>query len=209
MVNKVQIRFPPVLYEWFIENFPIPTSWYESRTAFARTTAVMSIVGYILGLGDRHCENILCDEDTGRALHVDFSCLFEKGLDLEVPECVPFRLTQNMVDALGPYGYDGPFRRCCEITLKILRENEEVLLPFLETFIHDPLVDWTRKKSSKARGAPSTPEEALERIKKRFRGTTAADSFALSVDAQVDGLLKEATDLRNLSAMYIGWSAMW
>ncbi|KAK7207679.1 hypothetical protein BZA70DRAFT_271921 [Myxozyma melibiosi] len=214
-VDKILPMFPPVLYEWFIENYPVPTSWFDARTAFARTTAVMSIVGYILGLGDRHCDNILCHEDTGRALHVDFSCLFEKGLDLEVPECVPFRLTQNIVDALGPYGYDGPFRKCCEITLKILRENEEVLLPFLETFIHDPLVEWSSRKKSSSRAlssrnlAPSTPEEALERMKKRFRGSTADDSFPLSIDAQVDGLLKQATDVKNLSAMYIGWVAMW
>lgn len=31
-----------------------------------------------LSLGDRHLENILLDENTGDAIHVDFNCLFEK-----------------------------------------------------------------------------------------------------------------------------------
>lgn len=57
----------------------------------------MSIVGYILGLGDRHGENILFDSNNGDTVHVDFNCLFNKGEQFEVPEVVPFRLTHNMV----------------------------------------------------------------------------------------------------------------
>jgi hypothetical protein len=29
-------------------------------------------------LGDRHCENILLDYNSGDVVHVDFNCLFEK-----------------------------------------------------------------------------------------------------------------------------------
>lgn len=36
--------------------------------------------GHVLGLGDRHCENILFLETDGRIVHVDFSCLFERVL---------------------------------------------------------------------------------------------------------------------------------
>lgn len=38
----------------------------------------MSMVGYILGLGDRHGENILFDSKCGDCVHVDFSCLFNR-----------------------------------------------------------------------------------------------------------------------------------
>jgi serine/threonine-protein kinase ATR len=43
----------------------------------------MSFVGYVLGLGDRHSENVLLDATTGAAVHVDFNCLFEKALSQE------------------------------------------------------------------------------------------------------------------------------
>ena len=36
------------------------------------------MVGYILGLGDRHGENILYDSTNGNSVHVDFNCLFGK-----------------------------------------------------------------------------------------------------------------------------------
>lgn len=57
--------------------------------AYARTLAVMSMIGYVLGyviltshsnrrLGDRHGENILFDTLTGDTVHVDLNCLFDK-----------------------------------------------------------------------------------------------------------------------------------
>lgn len=43
----------------------------------------MSIVGYILGLGDRHGENILLDSTNGGVVHVDFNCLFNRVLQIK------------------------------------------------------------------------------------------------------------------------------
>lgn len=37
------------------------------------------MAGYILGLGDRHGENISLDSTCGDVVHVDFNCLFNKG----------------------------------------------------------------------------------------------------------------------------------
>ena len=51
---------------------------YSSRLAYSRTAAVMSIVGYVLGLGDRHGENVLFDSTNGDCIHVDFNCLFNR-----------------------------------------------------------------------------------------------------------------------------------
>jgi len=50
-----------------------------------------------------------------------------------------------MVDALGVAGCEGVFRRVCEIVLEQLRSNRETLMSVLDTFIHDPLVEWSRK----------------------------------------------------------------
>lgn len=108
---------------WFLETFPEPTAWFAVRLNYARTVAVMSMVGFILGLGDRHCENILLDVNTGEVVHVDFNCLFEKGKTLEYAERVPFRLTQNIVSALGVTGVEGVFRVSCELIFDILKKS--------------------------------------------------------------------------------------
>ena len=37
----------------------------------------MSMVGYILGLGDRHPSNVMLNRVTGQILHIDFGDCFE------------------------------------------------------------------------------------------------------------------------------------
>ncbi|KAJ1866049.1 hypothetical protein LPJ78_002145 [Coemansia sp. RSA 989] len=213
--DKVLPLFPPVLYEWFMREFACPRTWLQARQTFTRSAAVMSIVGYILGLGDRHCENILLDQRSGAAVHVDFNCLFEKGMTLETPEKVPFRLTHNLVDAMGATGYEGAFRNTCELTLRLLREHYEALMSVLESFLHDPLVEWSKrntranKRASAAIVVDGQPNaqatRCLESIRKKLEGNPL-NMIPLSVEGQVDMLIKEATDLENLSSMYIGWA---
>lgn len=63
---------------------------------FYGSVAVISIVGYILGLGDRHLDNILVDFSSGDVVHIDYNVCFDKGLRLKIPEIVPFRLTHTI-----------------------------------------------------------------------------------------------------------------
>jgi ataxia telangiectasia mutated family protein len=59
----------------------------------------MSIAGYVLGLGDRHIQNILFDKTSGEIIHIDLGIAFDQGKLLSTPELVPFRLTKNIGDA--------------------------------------------------------------------------------------------------------------
>lgn len=104
----------------------------------------MSMVGYILGLGDRHLDNILVDFCTGDVVHIDYNVCFDKGLRLKIPEIVPFRLTQTIQAALGLTGVEGVFRANCEAVLKALQNNKDLILMLLEVFVWDPLVEWMR-----------------------------------------------------------------
>ncbi|KAJ3333865.1 hypothetical protein HDU76_002191 [Blyttiomyces sp. JEL0837] len=209
-------KFPAVFHEWFLETFPEPTRWFGSRITYASTIAVMSMVGYVVGLGDRHGENILFDEKTGACVHVDLNCLFEKGKTFEKPEVVPFRLTHNMVDAFGIAGTEGVFRKSCEISMRILRNNRESLMAVLETFIYDPLCEWSKKSaaslSHKSLAKDQTGEIENEEAVKHLRTVDyklkgiIKDGLPLGVEGQVKELIAEATDVRNLACMYIGWT---
>ena len=81
-------------------------SWWQVTQLYTRSTAVMSMIGYIIGLGDRHLDNILIDMTTGEILHIDHNVCFEKGKHLRVPEKVPFRMTPNIEAALGVTGVE-------------------------------------------------------------------------------------------------------
>lgn len=206
-INRVLPRFPAVFHEWFVDMFPEPGAWFAARLRYTRSCAVMSIVGHVLGLGDRHGENILFEEGNGGTFHVDFNCLFDKGLTFEKPELVPFRLTHNMVDAFGAYGCEGPFRKSCELTLRILRQHEDTLMTILETFLYDPTTDFIGKKKKQVSLVPDTPEGVLESVRNKVRGLLPGESLPLSVEGYVDELIIQATDPERLAAMYIGWCA--
>lgn len=207
--EKVLGQFPPILHKWFVQQFPEPSTWFAARLRYTRSCAVMSMVGTILGLGDRHGENILLEEGNGGTFHVDFNCLFDKGLTFVRPERVPFRLTHNMVDAMGIYGYEGPFRKSSELTLKLLRQHEETLMTILEAFVYDPTLDLLKKPEKKKKeGAfvvPQTAQGVLDSIQRKVRGLLAGESVPLGVEGQVDELIKQATNLTYLASMYIGW----
>ncbi|KAJ3496050.1 hypothetical protein NLG97_g2953 [Lecanicillium saksenae] len=200
-------RFPPLLPLWFIQQFPNPSAWFAARLRYTRSCAVMSMVGTILGLGDRHGENVNLEEGNGGIFHVDFNCLFDKGLTFAKPERVPFRLTHNMVAAMGIYGYEGPFRKSSELTLSILRQQEETLMTILEAFIYDPTLDLQKEKRSRKSDAvvKLQPQSVVDSIKRKVKGLLPNESIPLSVEGQVEELIKQAVDPRNLTAMYIGW----
>lgn len=83
-------------------------TWWNQMNNFVRTLAQWSMMGYFIGLGDRHQENILFSEDM-KFIHIDFEYNFDQGLGLPFPEWVPFRLTKCLVEPLGILGEFGLF----------------------------------------------------------------------------------------------------
>lgn len=202
---------PPVLHQWFDQTFANNQDWYQARTLFTQSTALWSMAGHIVGLGDRHAENLMIDTKRGELLHVDFACMFDKGETLEVPERVRFRLTQNLVDGMGVLGADGPFRANCEIALRCQVKNKNAVMSVVETLLHDPLVEWTSRSS---RGRSVDPTRLIDRVARRLDGfldlfsvPREKDTMALNVEGQVSKLISHSSALENLSEMYTWWMA--
>ncbi|KAF2929772.1 hypothetical protein DAI22_05g082400 [Oryza sativa Japonica Group] len=117
--------------------------WLERRTNYTRSLAVMSMVGYLLGLGDRHPSNLMLDRYSGKILHIDFGDCFEASMNREkFPEKVPFRLTRMLVKAMEVSGIEGTFRTTCENVMQVLRTNKDSVMAMMEAFVHDPLINW-------------------------------------------------------------------
>ncbi|XP_008053488.1 serine-protein kinase ATM [Carlito syrichta] len=229
-------HFQPVFRYFCMEKFLDPAVWFEKRLAYTRSVATSSIVGYILGLGDRHVQNILINEQSAELVHIDLGVAFEQGKILPTPETVPFRLTRDIVDGMGITGVEGVFRRCCEKTMEVMRNSQETLLTIVEVLLYDPLFDWTmnplkalylqqrledepelqptlnadnqqckRNLSDTDQSLNKVAERVLMRLQEKLKGVE--EGTVLSVGGQVNLLIQQAMDPKNLSRLFPGWKA--
>ena len=228
--RKICDRFHPVLRFFFTDRFLDPEDWFEKRLMFSRSTAAISMLGYILGLGDRHGQNILLDEKTGEVVHIDLGIAFETGRVLPIPEVVPFRLTRDLVDGMGITGTEGVFRRCCEFMLGALRKEEYSIMTILDVLRYDPLYNWSvsplrmKRLQDDQMGVEMDDTVAGEIRDKAVAGSTSSErkdeeaeraltvvrkklSKSLSVTATVNELIEQATDPKNLAVLFAGWAA--
>ncbi|KAI6709508.1 hypothetical protein JHW43_007959 [Diplocarpon mali] len=216
-------RFQPAMRYFFTEKFTDPDEWYVKRLAYTRSTAAISILGHILGIGDRHGHNILLDSKSGEIVHIDLGIAFEMGRVLPVPELVPFRLTRDIVDGMGITKTEGVFRRCCEFTLEALRKESSTIMAILDVLRYDPLYSWSaspvriakiQQGQSAALAAevenPGERKEAVNEPGEADRALTVVKkklSKTLSITATVNDLINQATDEKNLALLFSGWAA--
>lgn len=174
--------------------------WLDRRTNYTRSLAAMSMVGYILGLGDRHPSNLMLDRITGKIIHIDFGDCFEVAMQREkYPEKIPFRLTRMLVNAMEVSGIEGNFRFTCENVMRVMRESKDSVMAMLEAFVHDPLINWrllTPNKASPVRSpaasdassgseSESVPSHSMEAMSQRMhsiRHSSLVDYSTLEVE---------------------------
>jgi len=169
-------------------------------------------VGYVLGLGDRHLSNILVDNSTAELVHIDLGIVFDAGKLLNFPEVVPFRLTRDLVDAMGTCGFEGTFKRCCEETARVLRNNEDMLLTVLEVLVYDPLWSWTlsSEKQRRLRTAKSVDSSSSRRNTRKHSNSSngVEDEHKLNDEVNTKGQTVITTVKQKLRGTEMGGVAM-
>lgn len=96
---------------------------------YTRSFAGYSVITFVLGIGDRHLENILLARD-GRLMHIDFGYIL--GNDPK-PFPPPMKINAEMVEVLGGPQSTGfvEFKAYCCSAYNILRKHAAVLLNVL------------------------------------------------------------------------------
>lgn len=175
---KYRKEFPHSIYEEVLERMVsampheliVNNLWFKSphsmdfylRTReFIRTCATTSMVGYVIGLGDRHPDNILLDASTGRVTHIDYNVCFELGYRLSIPEQVPFRLTPNIIHAFGFAGLEGGFKRSCERILDHMKEHKSIILHHLDPVNLHFMIDVSRRGTATVGTRCSADNESI------------------------------------------------
>ncbi|CAI5463926.1 unnamed protein product [Closterium sp. Yama58-4] len=124
---------------------------------FIRSCAGYCVTMYILGVGDRHLDNLLLCTD-GRLFHIDFGYIF--GRDPK-PFPPPMKLCKEMLDAMG--GASSPeyvrFRSYCCEAFNILRASSRLFLNLFHLMAHASIPDI----------ASHDPDQLLTKLQQKFR----------------------------------------
>ena len=84
---------------------------------------------YLLGVGDRHLDNLLLDKCSGAVVPIDFGHAFGSATQLlPTPELMPFRLTQQICSCFSPLGVDKLVRDVMENAAgkEVVPSSEEI-----------------------------------------------------------------------------------
>ncbi|CAF2040491.1 BnaA09g14140D [Brassica napus] len=123
---------------------------------FIKSCAGYSVITYILGIGDRHLDNLLLTDD-GRLFHVDFA--FILGRDPK-PFPPPMKLCKEMVEAMGgaESQYYTRFKSYCCEAYNILRKSSNLILNLFYLMAGSTIPD-----------IASDPEKGILKLQEKFR----------------------------------------
>lgn len=181
-----------------------PYEYFDRKRSFTHSFALSAIATYVLGLGDRHCHNILLDKKTKELINIDLNLIFDQAALLRISERVPFRLTRNILQVLFTSG-EFQFNAQMEAIFHALKQKKESLLVLISMFRHDPIHRWAilSRAGMSPEGAFSDYASILKRFREKLDGVE--DGFWVSNRAHVRYLIQKATDVGNLATIFPGW----
>jgi phosphatidylinositol 3-kinase len=131
---------------------------YMCTTIYSNAARIAGycVITYILGVGDRHLDNLLLSPD-GFLFHVDFG--FILGRDPK-PFPPPMKLCKEMIEAMG--GANSPhyakFRQYCYTAFTTLRRNANLILNLFALMVDANIPD-----------IKIEPDKAVFKVQEKFR----------------------------------------
>ncbi|EAY19275.1 PIKK family atypical protein kinase [Trichomonas vaginalis G3] len=178
--------------------------WITRRVEFTVSLAIGSVVGYVIFLGNRNPSNILMNINSARISHINFSSALstiKEEICADSGKQMPFRLTRMFINALELSKTEGSFQHISEAILSLLQQNKEDILSILEIFVKDP--------SLISRKSGTNIEEYISGVEKKLDGYEYPSKKKLSVTSQINKLIRQATNTKNICSMPKYWNPWW
>ncbi|KAK4453502.1 phosphatidylinositol 3-kinase catalytic subunit type 3 [Podospora aff. communis PSN243] len=127
----------------------------ETLDTFIKSCAGYCVITYILGVGDRHLDNLLLAPD-GHFFHADFGYIL--GRDPK-PFAPAMKLSKEMVDCMGGSNSEHyrQFKQFCFLAYSALRKNSNLILNLFSLMVDANIPDIKLE-----------PDKAVQKVKERF-----------------------------------------
>ncbi|XP_017488703.1 PREDICTED: phosphatidylinositol 3-kinase catalytic subunit type 3-like, partial [Rhagoletis zephyria] len=128
----------------------------EVMDAYVKSCAGYCIITYLLGVGDRHLDNLMMTK-TGRLFHIDFGFILGRDPKLRPP---PMKITREMVDAMGGMSSEN-FARFCNLVRTAflhLRRHANLILNLFSLMVDANVPDIALE-----------PDKTVQKVQDKFK----------------------------------------
>ena len=148
----------------------------ETLDTYVRSCAGYCVITYILGVGDRHLDNLLLAPD-GHFFHADFG--FILGRDPK-PFAPVMKLSKEMVDCMGGVHSDHykQFRQYCFLAYTALRKSSNLILNLFSLMVDANIPDIRLE-----------PDKAVLKVRERFHLELSEEEAILYFGRVIDDTL--------------------
>ncbi|CAB93847.1 Phosphatidylinositol 3-kinase vps34 [Schizosaccharomyces pombe] len=161
---------------------------------YVRSCAGYCVITYLLGVGDRHLDNLLITKD-GHFFHADFGYILGRDPKLFSPA---MKLSKEMVEGMG--GYNSPFyqqfKSYCYTTFTALRKSSNLILNLFSLMVDANIPDIKFDK-----------EKVVYKVKERFclqmSESDAIKYFEQLINDSVSALFPQIIDRMHNLAQYM------
>ncbi len=125
----------------YILNQNINNTLDVIKTRFVQSLAISSAIAYIIGIGDRHLDNIMIN-NCGQIFHIDYGYIMENPITLfNMPE---IKVTSDIIDFLGGINsiYYQDFKKLIVQIYNLYRANKNILYIYFKYICDIGYLNW-------------------------------------------------------------------
>jgi len=140
---------------------------------FVKSCAGYCVITYILGIGDRHLDNLLLTR-VGNLFHIDFGFILGADPKMLPP---PMKLCKEMVDGMGGRNstYYNAFRQYCCESYNILRKSSNLILNLFSLM-----------RDSNIASISTDPEKSVLKVQEKFRLELTDEEARATIEALLE-----------------------
>jgi len=111
------------------------------KTRFVHSLAISNAIAYIIGIGDRHLDNIMINTN-GQIFHIDYGYIMENPIGIfNMPE---IKVTNDIIDFLGGINslYYDEFKKLIVKIYNLYRANKNILYIYFKYICDSGYLNW-------------------------------------------------------------------
>ncbi len=151
------------------EYFNNVEKYFYFQRSFASQLAVNSLLQYAFAVGERSPPKLIFNRKNGHVLSPDFRFSYSNQGFLDEEKAVPFRLTRNIEEFIGPQLMKGIFKQALSSAASAICANGQNLQPALQLLSRDDIVAWYLSKSAQRDGTQRSTQDLERHLSDRVK----------------------------------------